>query len=624
MFTCRACARRVTATLLRPGVAADLALRPSPRLLSTTPNLRQQATVFAELEEAQDEPVPQTEQAEKKDKPSQNLDWVVRKHLEYMKDPFKIAAHVKHTLGKNRYDEALALTREASKNAQCVVSWNHLIGYQMEQQRLHAAIKLFNEVSFPWSMGVLCRLMDYLQMKKRAQMPNAQTYTIIFRGCAKSLHPKLAVSEAIKLYHSMTKSSRLEPNTIHLNAVMQVCARAEDLASMFSILETADKPVRSPNGQTYTIVLNALREQSAKPRLPGGVDDEEIVKRNRLQAVSRAKVVWDEVTSRWRKGQIIIDEELACAMGRVLLNGDHRDLDSILSLVEQTMNISRIDKDQIVPQQTGKKLQDNTYGYVVPGRNALSLVMKALARLRRSNLAPKYWQVFTEDYRIIPDADNWFSYLGVCAKAGASAKAAEIIQMMPMELLTPKTYRLAFKVCVKDNLNVHAFDNANMIFDEMARTLKSPDCESLKLYLQAALGNHRKFKLLEETGDPSGSKFARGEQIVQALDRLWEPLKLAQNALAYPDINTRSPEEEWARTYDDRAQLIGLSRMIVAAIDKLLSEGMVSPELIKVLKTRRNILNRQVARHYEKYHAMKGKSKGKEEQKPAKDGDQAW
>lgn len=155
MFICRACARRATTGLLRPGVAADLSLRRSPRPLSTASNVRQQATAFADLEEALDDTVPQiprTEQAEKKLKPSQNLDWIVRKHLETLKNPFKIAAHVKQTLAKNKYDEALALTREASKKAQCTVSWNHLIDYQMQQQRLHAAIKVFNEVS-PFSMG---------------------------------------------------------------------------------------------------------------------------------------------------------------------------------------------------------------------------------------------------------------------------------------------------------------------------------------------------------------------------------------------------------------------------------------------------------------------------------------
>ena len=463
-------------------------------------------------------------------------------------------------------------------------------------------------------------------MKKREQAPNAQTYTIIFRGCAQSIHPKLAVSEAIKLYHAMTKSRRLEPNTIHLNAVMQVCARAEDLVSMFTVLETADNPIRSPDGTTYTIVLNTLRIQCEKRRLPNGVDDEMVLKQHRAQSVSRAKAIWEEVTSRWRKGHIVVDEDLVCAMGRVLLHGDHHDNDHILSLVEQTMNITRLDKDQVITQETGSALKNKKtpYGYALPGRNVLSLIMQALVKMRRSSLATKYWELLTENYRIVPDADNWFSYMRVFQKAGSSAKAAEVVQMMPVELLVPKTFRTALKICIKDSLNMHAFDNANIIFDDMERALKSPDPEALKLYLQAALGNHRKFKQLEQAGGPRASTAARGEQIVRALDRLWEPLKLVQNSLSYPDIITKSPEEEWERTFEVRGQINALSRLIVAAVDKVVSEEMVGPETIKVLKSRRNILNRQVARYYEKYHAMRGKTMTKLETAKDEDEDEAF
>ncbi len=63
-------------------------------------------------------------------------------------------------------------------------------------------------------------------MKKRGQPPNAQTYTILFRGFAKSQHPTLAVSEAVRIYTTMLDSPRLPLNTIHLNAVLEVCARA--------------------------------------------------------------------------------------------------------------------------------------------------------------------------------------------------------------------------------------------------------------------------------------------------------------------------------------------------------------------------------------------------------------
>lgn len=72
--------------------------------------------------------------------------WKVKKHLEYLDNNYKIAEHVERTLERGDYDEALLLVREASRKGDVVVSWNHLIGYLMRNQRLHAAVKLYNEV----------------------------------------------------------------------------------------------------------------------------------------------------------------------------------------------------------------------------------------------------------------------------------------------------------------------------------------------------------------------------------------------------------------------------------------------------------------------------------------------
>lgn len=69
-----------------------------------------------------------------------------REYKNYLQNPYKLANAVKNRLEKNRYEEALVLARRASKDGQVVVSWNLLIDYTFGKQRLHAAIKLFNEV----------------------------------------------------------------------------------------------------------------------------------------------------------------------------------------------------------------------------------------------------------------------------------------------------------------------------------------------------------------------------------------------------------------------------------------------------------------------------------------------
>jgi pentatricopeptide repeat protein len=74
------------------------------------------------------------------------LQAAVKKRLELFPDPYHIAQHVSKALEKGSFDEALMMARMASRNAKVEVSWNHLIDYQLKNKRLHAAIKIYNEV----------------------------------------------------------------------------------------------------------------------------------------------------------------------------------------------------------------------------------------------------------------------------------------------------------------------------------------------------------------------------------------------------------------------------------------------------------------------------------------------
>jgi pentatricopeptide repeat protein len=74
------------------------------------------------------------------------IKWKVKKHLQYLESNYKITEHVERTLQRGDFDEAVMLVREASRKLDLTVSWNHLIGYLMQEQKLHAAVKLYNEV----------------------------------------------------------------------------------------------------------------------------------------------------------------------------------------------------------------------------------------------------------------------------------------------------------------------------------------------------------------------------------------------------------------------------------------------------------------------------------------------
>lgn len=87
-------------------------------------------------------------------KDSTQLDKAQLKNLtvEYnygLQDPWKLSNAVISRLRRDRLAEAQGLVRIASKDMQVPASWNQLIDYQLKHQRLHAALKLFNEVRFP-------------------------------------------------------------------------------------------------------------------------------------------------------------------------------------------------------------------------------------------------------------------------------------------------------------------------------------------------------------------------------------------------------------------------------------------------------------------------------------------
>jgi hypothetical protein len=151
MFVCRACARQASSSVLRQILKTDNRLVALPRQLATSSFQGQeqgqdQADAFAQFEASvKRQKTPKERQTDKK-KAEDKARRAVKKELQYSTDPYHIADNVVKKLKENDFDKALLLTREASKDKQCVVSWNHCIEYQFKNNKLHAAIKLFNEV----------------------------------------------------------------------------------------------------------------------------------------------------------------------------------------------------------------------------------------------------------------------------------------------------------------------------------------------------------------------------------------------------------------------------------------------------------------------------------------------
>ncbi|KAF4123258.1 PPR repeat [Geosmithia morbida] len=560
--------------------------------------------------------------AEKRSK--DRLQAVVKKHLRHMSDdPWAVGQYVEKALARGAFDEALLLVQKSSAGGnQVVVAWNHLIDYQFQRQQLKHALKLYND------------------MKKRGQLPNARTFTVMFRGLAKSQHPKQAVAEAVKHYNVLLNDKRLEPNSIHLNAVLNVCARAGDLENMFLIANSVNESTRSPTAYTYTTIFNALRHHSAaaSPRAGAGSrasrdedgDDLPADQKyaNAIKVVERAKGLWEEVVRKWFAARIVIDEELVCSMGRLLLASPRReDKRQIFDLLEQTMKIPNLvlkpelgtaqpdesmrniaataaaaaaaaeatPEQQKPPQQRGNAARphhkNRPAAYAVPGRNTLALVLTTLSATRQTTAGIKYWNLMVRHYGVVPDRDNWLRLLGMLKVARSSAHAASIVDMMPDSHLDATAFRIAMETCVRDNLNRNSVANANAILDSMLRRLEHPDLHAMRLYLRVALVSHVHLRSMPDVEE---AKRLYGVQITESLARLWDPYKAAHYRCFKASDPSRSSGSGSGNLYNEKREVIALARQFISAFDKVTSEHLLPEKDLRDLKPIAAKINREV------------------------------
>ena len=329
---------------------------------------------------------------------------------------------------------------------------------------------------------------------------------------------------------------------------MNVCALAHDIDALLGIAaELPDSGTGAPNKQTFTIILNALRSDAF-----GGEDPQEAIptgegsERNEkiASAVQQGRRLWWDIRKRWMSGDLALDEEIVCAMGRLLLLGNEaRDMDDVLSLLEQTMGIPRqiarlgnpalgrasepsepndnsepssglkanvelllprkeeynspnSPSDPLAPLSSDPKLIQSA---VRPGHNTLSLLLDACIRLKFVRAAQNYWALLTSPdghYKITPDAENHHMYLRLLRLQRASKLAVELVDEMRSGKLTgnardvqAKTFRIALSCCARDVNNRNSIVHAGKLVRMMTDTLPHPDAKALSMYLKVALGH---------------------------------------------------------------------------------------------------------------------------------------
>jgi pentatricopeptide repeat protein len=459
------------------------------------------------------------------------------KELEWLPDRLKLAQHVHYVLRCNDPEKALNLCRLASKKEEVIVSWNHVVDWYMRQGKVDDALKVYNE------------------MKKRAQFPDAHTYTLILRGLAAREEGEWRVKarnavRAVAIYNSLSSpTSRVKPNIFHTNATLKVCSDAADMDALWGIVsKLPDSGPAAPDRVTYGIIINAIRKSAFgySAHKKGTVDS---VPRRQDQAISEGRAVWKDIIARWRAGEVILDEQLVLSMARLLLESPRmQDWDDVLNLFQQTMKIERLipplgspeRKVEHVPQlrstsEDDASKEDNdgwedtpsgraflpvspsskpsqhyrrttSLAFVRPDSDTLTTLINACMLLRIPKTAGQYWDLLTSPpFDIKPKHANFHIMLRLLRRNRASAKAVALVRdgMSSAGLeRTHMTYVLAMVACVRDMKNQNVLGHARELIDLMQQNCdvvagKEWSVESVILYLMLSLSTDSGPKIIE-------------------------------------------------------------------------------------------------------------------------------
>jgi len=336
----------------------------------------------------------------------------------------------------------------------------------------------------------------------------------MLRGLSQHVNQPNVVKEAVKIYNSIfAPNSAVKPNTIHTNAIVNVCARGGDMDSLWAITgKLPEKGAGSPDRLTYTLILNAIRENTIQETTKtadkvkfGGDAEAAAESRKKMfeQAVEDGRKLWEDISYRWRRANLVIDEQLVCAMGRLLLGcGVGKDVGQVLDLVESTMRLR-------IPERQNKSKQLSSFGgldgpkheeavfpgdedtntkammplkesnvYATPGQNTLSMLLEACFIYKPiRTLAPSYWHYMTNTLNVEPDAANITAYLRILRMNRASTRVYELLAQDWPDNVSRRLYRrgtfvIAFATCARDKKNPNVFATAQKLLTLMQDRLE--------------------------------------------------------------------------------------------------------------------------------------------------------
>lgn len=469
-------------------------------------------------------------------------------------------------------------------------------------------------------------------MKKRGHRPDAHTYTIMLRGFTANVRKPQAVQNALGVYNSMfAPNSAVTPNTIHTNAIINVCARGKDMDALWSVAgRLPESGPGAPDKWTFTTILNALAgnaqtraSQLQQGRQPKEEDDDEPLRKVFDDAVEDGRKLWAEVVGRWRKGDLMIDQPLVCAMGRLLLLASRRSgWEDVFALVEQTMNIPTwrsgggeaqktlplpsppADVSESVPINgpivgaTARPGKVAPVVYAQPGNNALSMLMQAAIITKNVSAGKMYWDLLTDQagpYELEPDAANLSSYLRLLRISRSSKMVVDLLRSelftrnstLAQEFYKRGTFVMAMSTCVRDKNNPNVFEHASRVLDVMQERLpEEMDPKVMEMYVNLAVLTTPGLSMVSPWREGPFERDVAKTNAVKALRRLGPSVvnvkELMKNAVVEEHLGlrerdggkhaSRPGEPKVGPKVDDLAAFLSA---MVGAYDRLLSRGAV-------------------------------------------------
>ncbi|KAK7617885.1 hypothetical protein IWX50DRAFT_309381 [Phyllosticta citricarpa] len=528
----------------------------------------------------------------------------IKKELAWVGDDSKkFADYVLKQLKNGQEVKALTSLREMSPKRDCVVGWNHIINHFMRKGFDKLALKAFNE------------------MKKRGQKPDYYTYSLVLIGISNNMDKPQALTNAMAVYYSMSApNSPKKPTILHTNLFLKVCAKAKAFDQLWAVAgQIPDSGPSAADGATYSIILNALKDESMRPIEGESVEDSQ---RRRDQAITDSRKIWADIVSKWRAQDLTIDEGVVLSMAKILLGGSRpRDHDDLFSLVEQTMGIPRMtprissepDPLQMKPTAafnvplSGKPLHNIAPGhefdslsppravggwtepkdFVKPSNITLTLLMEACLKTMSKQGADNYWNILTspDTYDIEPDEPSIRAYLRVHRVFRSSADALQLVQTHFVDgnqRITHAIFRIAMSACARDSRNKKSVEYATQLIEWMERMLPDVDMSTVSMYLSRVLDSQD------------------GADVLKAFERVEPMYRNVRSMLSYGKFNgSRMDESEREAAYD-------MMKRMVSCCDRLINKAEAPRELWSELGKKKSEITAFLTRAFDKHMVKRG------------------